>query len=199
MARNKKYPTPALPLKRLVSSSLAKESPELYGIPELLFGIVIFLYCLGPENFWLEAFKLVTSKTTIFVVAYRRVLAVLFWFVVLGPLGAVLYRLIDLLANESMAARRVQQVLDWVPVRIFTFIFALGGHFTEVFARWKVGVKKGLLSNENLLTDCGIAALDLDVAAETSDEAALQKQVVQLMDRVLVISLVVLAVIVLLT
>lgn len=132
----------------------------------------------------------------IFLAAYQRIFAVVFWFVVLGPVGAVLYRSVALMAVESplglmQIAKKIQQLSDWVPVRILTFLFALGGHFTQVFTCWKQMVLSGPALNEKMLADCGMAALD------KTNEDAVEKEAIDLLDRAFIISLVLLAVIVL--
>jgi adenosylcobinamide-phosphate synthase len=80
--------------------------------------------------------------------AYREVFAVVFWFLVLpGPVGAVLYRLATLLADQwridvlhgdatplardrgefGRPARTLLWLLDWVPVRLTALSFAVVG------------------------------------------------------------------------
>ena len=138
-----------------------------------------------------------------FIEAYQRVFSVLFWFVLLGPMGAVLYRLVALMSASaelslaSMAAK-VQQVLDWVPARLFSFIFALGGHFNDVFVCWKKNVLKGLNSSHALLAECGVAALDILERGRMPEDGAAEKETVALLDRVFVMALVILAATVLL-
>jgi adenosylcobinamide-phosphate synthase len=79
--------------------------------------------------------------------AHRHVFAVLLWFVVLpGPLGAVLYRVTGLLAEawESSGqavggersafpdfARRLFALLDWLPARGTAAAFAIVGNFED--------------------------------------------------------------------
>lgn len=172
----------------------------LYGILKIVFGIVILLYCLGPANLWVQANR--QNQQSIFILANERVLAVVFWFVVLGPVGAVLYRSIALMSNGSplgltQTAKKIQQCLDWLPIRIFTFIFALGGHFSRVFACWKKTVLKGPETNDAMLAGCGQAALDVKESEPVSADGLAEREAMIFLDRVLIISLVILAVIVL--
>ncbi|MBV8801537.1 MAG: regulatory signaling modulator protein AmpE, partial [Gammaproteobacteria bacterium] len=170
----------------------------LYGIPQFIFGVIIILYCLGPENLWLQTYRCITAlhrddptlapqevQTSfkvsavehsqlfhkkfihaIFVAAHQRIFAVLFWFVILGPVGAVLYRMVDSYRTQSVSqlhfiSMRIVCWMDWVSIRVFTFLFALGGHFTKVFVHWKLNVLKGVKVNDVLLTECGFAAIDV--------------------------------------
>lgn len=206
--------------------------PWLFGFLELFFGILVLLYCFGPENVWAEAYgcihdfshgdrKVLVEKmrsfgiefpedseqlhfvfaSHIFAGAYYRVFAVIFWFLVLGPVGAVLYRIVVLLHLNSPlgvtpVAAKVQHVMDWVPVRLFTFLFALGGHYSATLACWKQHVTKGLEANDEILKECSVAALD---KVDSNSNVVVEKEALNLLDRVFVMSLVVLAVIVLLS
>lgn len=208
----------------------------LYGFINLLFGLFILLYCMGPQNLWADAFSCLNALTQgdvhyaadklktsfgitdisysqslhrhflnhIFIEAERRVFAVIFWFILLGPIGAVLYRAVTLSAEEmsnhevipelSQAARNVEGVLDWVPIRIFTFIFALGGHFVQVFSCWRNKFLLGIRGNEVLLTECGIAALGIE--DKIPEDGSAEKHSISLIDRSFVIVLVVIAIII---
>lgn len=141
--------------------------------------------------------------TAIFTAALERIFAVLFWFAVLGPMGALLYRLVSFCSqqsalNTSKTATQLKLVLDWIPVRIFTFLFALCGHFKNVFAQWKNFVLKGMTDTVSLLKSCGIAALDVMENGRLPEDGTAEKESLELLDRVFVMALVILAVIVLL-
>jgi membrane protein required for beta-lactamase induction len=78
--------------------------------------------------------------------ANRRVIAVLFWFVLLGPLGAMMYRLAGWLPQSNQAAQDIdfklnsQQlvfILDWLPARITAFCYAIAGSFEDALVGWK--------------------------------------------------------------
>jgi len=188
----------------------------LYDVPSLIFGMGVLLYCMGPDNAWLEFLPRAeilkdateahqpgagaTFANAFFEAIYQRVFAVIFWFVILGPFGAVLYRLIELFSAESnnvaANARWAKLCLDWLPIRFLTFVFALGGHFTEVWQSFKKNSGHGLESSHPLLSQCGFAALD---PPEASDDSILGPEAIALMDRVLVMTLVFFALYVLIT
>jgi len=141
----------------------------------------------------------------IFIAANRRIFGVVFWFIVLGPCGAVLYRAITLssasfpkqdAAPELLQdARSIESVLDWIPVRILTCVFALGGHFVKVFSCWRKQPVFGLEMNEMLLAECGAAALGND---EFVQDGSMERSAIGLLDRSFIIILVAVAVIVML-
>jgi len=90
--------------------------------------------------------------------AYRQVFGVLFWFMLLpGPVGAVLYRAVVLLAGEWQGAvpgsdvsapvrsllvfgepaRRLLHWVDWIPVRLTALSFAVVGDFEDAVYCWR--------------------------------------------------------------
>lgn len=138
----------------------------------------------------------------IFIAANRRIFSVVFWYVLGGIAGAVAYRLITLIADGntrlSSIAHQIEDYMDYVPVRIFTFLFALGGHFSKVLTAWRKKAFLGIAFNDALLTDCGFAALGVDVdATPLTDDGVVEREAVSLLDRVFVISLVLIAMVVL--
>jgi len=87
---------------------------------------------------------------TAFLRAHRDLLAVIVWFAVLpGPAGAVLYKLSGMLADRwgrrvdeefgpfGNFAARVFQVLDWVPLRLTAIGFAIAGDFEDAVQCWR--------------------------------------------------------------
>ena len=81
--------------------------------------------------------------------SHRHVFAVLLWFVILpGPCGAVLYRLSAILAEhweknsrEDGAfvsfAQRAFAIIDWLPVRATASAFAVVGDFEDAIYCWR--------------------------------------------------------------
>lgn len=163
------------------------------------FGITDIRDLIGLHNRLLKS---------IFIEANRRVFAVIFWFAVLGPAGAFLYRLVALSANEIgntdaapdviQAGRTTEAILDWLPIRLFTFIFALGGHFVQVLSTWRKMIFLGVSGNDNLLMESGVAALGEDHERLVKDCVA-EKNAISLLDRAFVIVLVIVAIVVMLT
>jgi AmpE protein len=107
---------------------------------------------------------------TIFTRSLANVFAIIFWFIVLGPFGAVLYYVTKGLTELSQkpefgysgvysAAESLKEVLDWIPVRLVTLTFALIGPFGTVFNLWLARVSGGLLDNRQFLIDAGLLAL----------------------------------------
>jgi len=143
---------------------------------------------------------------------------VLFWFAVLGPAGALLYRLVQLVAfapahaealtaPQRVLAERAAHVLDWLPAHLMALALALASNFDAVFKTWHdyhaaradgwFNLDPGFL---NAIARASVAA---DVAAEDDAAHAARNPLVALDDamvlvrRVLVVWLTIIAVIVL--
>lgn len=151
----------------------------------------------GPQQFH----QLFTRA--IYVAANQRIFAVIFWFVVLGPVGAVLYRLIELCYVQGIflsctnSAWQAKRILDWIPVRIFAFLFALVGHFQQVFTQWKANLLRGVQYNDELIGECGVAALDVVQNSQLPEDGTAEKEALALLDRTFILGLVIIAAVVL--
>ncbi len=70
---------------------------------------------------------------------FERVFAVLFWFLLAGPAGALLYRLSALLA-ESQPRPLLQRwlwLMEWPSVRVLSLSFAFTGNFLGCVQAWR--------------------------------------------------------------
>lgn len=130
----------------------------------------------------------------IFLAANVRVFALAFWFAILGPMGAVMYRLVTLFTSDdngadiSHSANEIQNYLDWPTARLLSLLFTLGGKYSQVFAIW---VKRAFLGPENnnpLLIECGSAALGYQEAIPADGSG--EKAAISLLDRSFAIFLV---------
>lgn len=79
--------------------------------------------------------------------ANSRLMAVIFWFCLLGPFGAMLYRLTSLATQYSrddseretlhQQAFHLLHILDWVPARLLAATYALVGNFDNALLAWR--------------------------------------------------------------
>jgi AmpE protein len=112
----------------------------------------------------------------VFLAAQRRWFGVLFWFLLLGPVGAITYRLsawaaegdaADLPPETLVGAKTWLAFLDWPVAQLMTLALALVGDFDTVIAAWKdnggatLDVQRGFLA----------AAARASVRTELADEA----------------------------
>ena len=82
----------------------------------------------------------------ILVQTHERVMAVFFWFVVLGPMGAILYRLTaELIASRGeeddpefwTSVSVLHIILAWLPAHLAALGFAMVGSFTHALQAWR--------------------------------------------------------------
>lgn len=149
-------------------------------------------------------------ERAIFIQAPNRIFGVVFWFVLLGPIGAWVFRTSDLFRRRAAferirgtgsasrllpAVNQVHALLMWVPVRLAALGYALSGSFDDAWERWRGGGDHtGSLHRRNdaLVADVGRAAMagSLD-EPENSIQAA--RNAMRLVTRTLFIWLTVVA------
>lgn len=114
--------------------------------------------------------------------ANSLVAAPIFWFLVLGPLGAMLQRLAATLdrlwahrtarfTEFGWAAARLDDLLCWIPARIMAISYAIMGSFEDALHCWRreAGMWSGLSSGPLLAS--GLGALHLDSCEEGEKDA----------------------------
>lgn len=107
--------------------------------------------------------------------SHRHVFAPLFWFLALGPAGAVLYRLALTMADSWQAnapvpeaqapfavfARRAFEALDWLPVRMTAATFAIVGDFEDAVYCWRTQAAQWPDPADGILLASGAGALGI--------------------------------------
>lgn len=148
----------------------------------------------------------------ILVAAHERWFGVIFWFVVLGPLGALWYRLACVLRDKCArqneqsafedAAVMMHHILAWIPARLTVLGYALAGSFAEALDAWRnetYGWKSNwLVNNYHLLIHGGLGALQLEqelAADETRVDARHVRAALGLVLRTLILAIVLIAVV----
>ena len=85
--------------------------------------------------------------------AYQRWFAVLFYFLLLGPVGALAYRLVQLSCLGHPEREHWLFLVDWAPVRILAAAFTLTGNFVaSADELWDALREPGMSSSEVLYT-----------------------------------------------
>lgn len=147
----------------------------LFGVLCFVFELLIFYYCLGPTN----AFYPVTSSRKkskddaestdvhhYLSAVNNQMFGPIFWFITLGPLAVIAYRLISLCQTQAGvkdAASIITSLLDWIPTRITVVLYLLVGNFEKGFNYLLKQFISNPANNDQLLQDVGIlAAQDKD-------------------------------------
>ena len=130
------------------------------------------------------------------VQANNRLFAVIFWFVLLGPIGAWSYRVTDLIRRRAVfsasrdddghktadvvleAAGQLHGWLAWIPARLTAIGYAMAGSFEGALSAWRTldgaSAKTQSEHSEALLARVGIGALALQ---SNEDESASKRGV----------------------
>ena len=108
-----------------------------------------------------------TVKENILLQANTRMLGVFFWFILLGPVGAVLFRLTCLLKEThqdetdefASASRELYRILIWLPARICVLSYAIAGNFVDTMSYWTGLSDLWLRDSEEFIVVSGVGAL----------------------------------------
>ncbi|TXI27125.1 MAG: hypothetical protein E6Q64_07605 [Ottowia sp.] len=110
--------------------------------------------------------------------ALRRWFAPLLWFLLLGPAGALLYRLAEraaladaaLLPQETAeGARTLLHWLEWPVAQLMALALALAGNFDRVFGAWRGAGGDRWQAASPFLEACARAAVRGELAEEAED------------------------------
>lgn len=120
--------------------------------------------------------------------SHRHVFAPLFWFLALGPAGAVLYRLAfgigqrwarTAAASEDRGrfgqfARQAFQALDWLPTRLTAASFAIVGDFEDAVYCWRSQAGQWADPAAGILLASGAGALGVRLGLPLPDEEGVE-------------------------
>lgn len=145
-------------------------------IVELVFSAGVLLLCLGPRDLAEDVHALLAARAqgdatrasalaralqrgpnpgeshrsllgALFIQSHEKLFGVLLWFFVLGPAGALAYRLASRLprfldetqpdAPAAQAADGLHAVLAWAPGRVTALLYALAGSLDEGLSAWR--------------------------------------------------------------
>ena len=104
---------------------------------------------------------------------FQRWFAVIFYFLALGPAGALAYRLLHLAQDHSGSAL-VKQCLflaDWVPARLLAASFAITGDFVGSLDQLMAVLRQGSLPAQEVLYRVAEPALGVDAFGLQEEES----------------------------
>lgn len=175
----------------------------LLGLPSLLLGLLVLFWSWGPRDLDVDVEAVLAAPDTaarrraaaplqggmaapsldgpklieaVFSSARQRWFGTLFWFCLLGPTGALLYRLSVLSVNaqdEALpaptvgGARTLLAILDWPVNQLMALTLALVGSFAGVANAWREAGALGL--HGQLLANAARASVRGDIAEEVAD------------------------------
>jgi len=191
----------APPLLVVLLFQFALDEP-LLGFAGLVFAIAVLFYAWGPRDLDVDVDAVLAADdpaarrdaaarlgaestdapalvTAVMRGAQRRWFGVLFWFLLLGPFGALLYRLAQLAgdgeatallpAATASGARWLHALLDWPVAQLMTLAMALVGNFDTVVGAWKEHGGAGFDLEAGFLVAAGRASVRAEVAEDVRD------------------------------
>lgn len=196
-----------------------------FGLLELAFMVFMLFLCWGPRDFDGDLDAIVKAPDSgqrsaaaqalhegistqdvpftaaglveaSFAAALSRQFGVLFWFALLGPVGAIGYRLVQLLARSSAFSEcvgdaqprfeRAALVLDWAPAHLLSFSVALVSDFDATLRAWREYHStqgQGYFTLDlGFLAVIARAGVDADVMAEDGDSGRIGDPLAELAD-----------------
>jgi len=182
---------------------------RLYGLPALLFGVAVLAWCWGPRDLDRDVEAVIDAEDTpahgaavaqlqsaggslredaptlvdaTIYSALRRWFAPLFWFLLLGPLGAVLYRLLAQAVEGPQSAEVADAsrdggawalaVLEWPVVQLMALSMALVGNFDAVLSAWRRAAGNRWALGLGFLGEAARAGVGMELAEEAEDARA---------------------------
>lgn len=182
---------------------------SLWGIPGFVFATLLLFYCWGPRDLDLDVDAIVDAPDAerkrdaaasllpadavpdgrsldghalidgVFTGAMRRWFGPLLWFLLLGPAGALLYRIGALLGSDPAhadvpsaqreAARWLLAVLEWPVAQLMTLALALAANFDAVFGAWRDWHAGGVRLDTGFLGAAARASVDIEIADDDTD------------------------------
>jgi membrane protein required for beta-lactamase induction len=111
----------------------------------------------------------------------QRLVALLFWFLLLNLVGVILYKLVTELehasqdqthplANLAPAIHRLHALLDWLPIRLSLLFYALAGDFSQCVDFCIKSFRRSYHDNDAILLEGSALALGLSNTDKPSAE-----------------------------
>lgn len=139
-----------------------------------------------------------------FVEAHQRSFAIIFWFLILGVVGALLYRLVSVLDDEmheihsgfSDSTKVLLNILNWPSSRIMIIGMALAGSLVDSLSGWRQSEKLTIEVNHAVLIAAGLGALQYmpDIEVPGREKSYWIDELKALINRTLIICLVILGI-----
>jgi adenosylcobinamide-phosphate synthase len=103
----------------------------------------------------------------VFSHSHRQMFGVLFWFVLLGPAGAVLFRLSSILSRRwsesspafSQLAATSFHLINWLPARLTGLTYAVAGNFEDAMYCWRTQPHAWPETEESIVLAAGAGAM----------------------------------------
>ncbi len=174
-----------LPLIIFVSMLLYLCHTIVFGLLFFLLQLLLVYYCIGPVNpFYPLSGALADDEynadeidaVNYFVAVNQQLIAVIFWYITVGPIFMLLYRLCSLcqyslvqeFGTENILAKNITAILNWIPVRITAMLYLLVGNFQRGLQYFMQMFFRTYKQNNQFLSNIGLLAARVDDNAVVS-------------------------------
>ena len=173
-----------------------------FGLPYFALAVVALFYAWGPHDLDRDVDSVLHAEgaearrraaaqinpevalswdgpslvEAVFAGALSRWFGVLLWFLLLGPFGAIGYRLAALAARDEAlpqaqrdGLRRFKVLLDWPAAQLMTLALALVANFDTVLAAWREWQRDGWHLDLGFLYAAARASVNCELAVEAAD------------------------------
>ena len=198
----------------LVVAILTRGLSELFLPLGLLFALAVLIYSLGPVYLNPQLDNLINALEeddepginnlqnqfsisginakddqqlleNILVESNERLFGVLFWFIVLGPFGALLYRLAcqlwyqqrEIHGHYSESVHDLYNILNWPSSRLMALGNALTGNMVDAVEAWRNTEAQSLSVNREVICASGLGALNYHPAEDEEAEQVIENRI----------------------
>ena len=199
----------------------------LFGLPGLILSMAALLYCCGRQDYDAmmlteplvgEGDVLQKAREQRAYASYDRWFSAAFWFLLLGPAGALFYRCISILAGikktaisdaddigistntEFIACGDTQELLAWLdylPIRVWGLCIVIVGDVDAGFKQWRKCFFKSKKAQQ-FLDAVSLAAVACSPETFTQENQNIRDRLLSLNDRAMWVALICLIIIVVL-
>lgn len=171
-----------------------------FGVPAFVFSVVVLFYSWGPRDLDRDVVAIVDAEDAparqraiealltervvsdapslveaVFDEAMLRWFSVIFWFLVLGPFGALAFRLLAQVAaarepgfpsGQRLGAAWAVRVLTWPVAQLMSLSLALVANFDAVFTAWREWHAGGVRLDTGFLGAAARASVQFELAGD---------------------------------
>ena len=182
---------------------------EIFIGLSFILSILIFVYCLGPDlsivlNNYTQALegnieediavietdlelnldkndhKESLTISSILIRSHEYMFGILFWYIVLGMSGALLFSLALVLNRKyqgvhggyASSVQDLHKILIWPSSRLLALGFAISGSLVDTLERWRNLEGESLSISQEIISESGLGALQYDETTPADDEEA---------------------------
>lgn len=139
----------------------------MYGVIGFVISLLLFFYCLGPQNVFYPLTQSDTQSdeelaSSYFAKANRQLFSLVFWYLLAGPIVALAYRVITLCLDSERVqepAGLLTQWLEWIPARLTALLYLLVGNFQQGLKPWLSYLLAKPELNNKMLEECALHAV----------------------------------------